>query len=152
MSDKYFLYRPTKEEIIKSYSNDINSDFYVRKNIRPTINWVKGLLYLLAFLLIEATLIISLYFCVDNKIYSIVVPIAFAFFFVIIHIKPLTIWGVRVYQRYAPDKIRNKCRFEPSCSEYMILAIQKYGFIKGFVKGINRLHRCKPPNRGFDLP
>lgn len=39
-----------------------------------------------------------------------------------------------------------RCRFYPTCSEYMILAIQKYGVIKGIIKGINRIQRCRPDN------
>lgn len=58
---------------------------------------------------------------------------------------------VRIYQRVAPKVIRGKCRFEPCCSDYMILAIQKYGVRKGIKKGINRVMRCKPPNGGIDI-
>ncbi len=36
------------------------------------------------------------------------------------------------------------CRFLPTCSEYTILAIEKYGFLKGLYKGINRVLRCHP--------
>jgi uncharacterized protein len=59
---------------------------------------------------------------------------------------------IRLYQKTAPTRIRNSCRFEPSCSEYMILAIQKYGVTKGVLKGANRLKKCKIPNGGIDYP
>ncbi len=59
---------------------------------------------------------------------------------------------VRFYQRHASPQLRASCLFEPSCSEYMILAIEKYGCIKGVYKGIARLLRCKPPNGGIDYP
>lgn len=39
-----------------------------------------------------------------------------------------------------------KCRFYPTCSDYMIMAIQKYGVIKGIIKGMNRIRRCRPDN------
>lgn len=71
---------------------------------------------------------------------------------VLIFIKPLAIWMVKVYQRYAPESLRDECLFEPSCSNYMIMAIEKYGFFKGFWKGIKRLRRCKQPNGGIDYP
>ena len=64
----------------------------------------------------------------------------------------LIILAVRFYQKTAPERIRNNCRYIPSCSEYMILAIQKYGVIKGVRMGINRLGRCKYPNGGEDYP
>lgn len=36
------------------------------------------------------------------------------------------------------------CRMYPSCSEYMKLAVKKYGLIKGFALGILRIGRCHP--------
>ncbi len=67
-------------------------------------------------------------------------------------IKKILIYLVQLYQRYAPARIRQNCRFEPSCSNYMIMSIKKYGTKKGLLKGIDRLKRCKPPNGGLDLP
>nr|WP_242939936.1 membrane protein insertion efficiency factor YidD [Ruminococcus flavefaciens] len=64
----------------------------------------------------------------------------------------MIIFSIRVYQRYAPDSIRLKCRFEPSCSEYMIQSIQKYGLIKGLVRGMKRLSRCNIDGGGYDYP
>ncbi|QMU66650.1 MAG: membrane protein insertion efficiency factor YidD [Flavobacteriaceae bacterium] len=59
---------------------------------------------------------------------------------------------IRFYQKTAPNRIRNSCRFEPTCSEYMIISIDKYGISKGVLNGIKRLQRCKPPNGGIDNP
>ena len=43
------------------------------------------------------------------------------------------------------------CRFQPTCSDYAIQAIEKYGFIKGGFKAIGRVVRCHPFNPGgFD--
>ena len=66
-------------------------------------------------------------------------------------LKKAIIWLVHFYQHYASDKTRLKCVYEPSCSEYMILAINKYGTFKGLFKGIKRLLRCHPPG-GVDYP
>ena len=45
------------------------------------------------------------------------------------------------------------CRFEPSCSEYMILSVRKYGPIRGAWKGVRRICRCNPWNPGgYDPP
>ncbi len=38
------------------------------------------------------------------------------------------------------------CRFYPSCSEYAILALKKYGLIKGVKMSVNRILRCNPTN------
>lgn len=40
------------------------------------------------------------------------------------------------------------CRFTPTCSEYAIEAIKKYGIIKGGLKTAWRLLRCNPLNKG----
>ncbi|WP_078429850.1 membrane protein insertion efficiency factor YidD [Alkalihalobacterium alkalinitrilicum] len=63
-------------------------------------------------------------------------------------IKSLIITSIKVYQKWiSPRKsFKMKCRFYPTCSQYAILSIQKYGVIKGFVKMKNRLKRCRPDN------
>jgi len=64
----------------------------------------------------------------------------------------LSVGLIRFYQKHKPERFTNVCRFTPSCSNYAIIAIQKYGFIKGWQKAINRLRRCHYPNGGEDLP
>jgi putative component of membrane protein insertase Oxa1/YidC/SpoIIIJ protein YidD len=65
--------------------------------------------------------------------------------------KRAVIWMVHLYQNKASDETRLKCAFEPSCSEYMILAVRKYGVIRGVCKGIHRLRRCGKEH-GIDYP
>lgn len=60
--------------------------------------------------------------------------------------------GILLYQRYAPERLRRACVFQPSCSEYMLLAIDKYGVVLGVAKGLKRLGRCHYPNGGKDEP
>ena len=62
------------------------------------------------------------------------------------------IFLIHLYQKIAPLKLRNSCRFEPSCSNYMIIAINKYGVLKGFFLGLKRIIRCRIPNSGYDYP
>jgi putative membrane protein insertion efficiency factor len=40
------------------------------------------------------------------------------------------------------------CRFTPTCSEYTVEAIGKYGFVKGAWLGVKRLSRCHPFSQG----
>ena len=40
------------------------------------------------------------------------------------------------------------CKYEPTCSEYMKQAINKYGSLKGFFIGIKRFIRCNPFSKG----
>ena len=67
-------------------------------------------------------------------------------------LKPFVIGIVLMYKAFAPKKMRDRCRFEPTCSTYMVMAINKYGLIRGVCKGIKRICRCKPPNGGIDYP
>jgi len=51
---------------------------------------------------------------------------------------------IRLYQKYISPKIPNTCKFRPTCSQYAIDAIEKYGVLKGIIKSIIRLSRCNP--------
>jgi putative membrane protein insertion efficiency factor len=42
----------------------------------------------------------------------------------------------------------DQCRFSPTCSNYMIKAVEKYGVVKGINLGIRRVTRCRPGNMG----
>jgi len=50
------------------------------------------------------------------------------------------------YQSRISPKLNTKCLFEPSCSNYTIGAIKKYGLFKGLIKGVLRIFRCNPLN------
>lgn len=67
--------------------------------------------------------------------------------------KRILILIIKFYQLLLSPLLGNyKCRFNPTCSNYMIQAIEKKGLIKGFVKGICRLLKCHPFSKksGFD--
>lgn len=55
---------------------------------------------------------------------------------------------IRVYQIALSPLFGPACRFEPSCSRYMVGALQKYGLCRGFAKGVGRVCRCHPWNPG----
>ncbi|EKO3451601.1 membrane protein insertion efficiency factor YidD [Vibrio fluvialis] len=59
---------------------------------------------------------------------------------------------IYLYRIIAPNKLRQSCLFEPSCSEYAILSLKKHGFVKGWQVALNRISRCKQPNGGVDYP
>jgi putative membrane protein insertion efficiency factor len=57
------------------------------------------------------------------------------------------------YQKLISPLVGNKCRFYPSCSEYSILAIKKYGLFRGLCKTFLRIIKCHPLNPGgVDFP
>lgn len=55
---------------------------------------------------------------------------------------------VYIYQYVISPVIGPRCRFHPTCSSYMIEAIQVHGPIKGTWLGLKRLSRCHPYNDG----
>jgi putative membrane protein insertion efficiency factor len=61
--------------------------------------------------------------------------------------KKIIIKLIRLYQN-TPISTHNACKFTPTCSEYMIQAIEKYGTLRGIFKGIKRILRCNPFNKG----
>lgn len=80
------------------------------------------------------------------------IPLAVGIALSYLFLKNLLIGLVLLYKAIAPMSIRNRCRFEPSCSTYMIMALKKYGALVGFCKGLRRISRCHAPNGGVDLP
>lgn len=60
---------------------------------------------------------------------------------------------IRMYQKYVSPLKQPSCRYYPSCSNYAILAIEKYGFLKGSIKAVWRVLRCNPFSKGgVDYP
>jgi putative membrane protein insertion efficiency factor len=65
--------------------------------------------------------------------------------------KVLLIAIVRLYKYLISPILPGSCRFIPSCSEYSIEALKKYGALKGSYLSVRRVVRCNPFNPGgFD--
>lgn len=62
--------------------------------------------------------------------------------------KKVLIQLVRGYKRFISPILPPSCRYYPTCSTYMIQAVEKHGAIKGFLMGISRILRCNPFIRG----
>lgn len=78
--------------------------------------WSRSILFLLAGIIIISTLLLIRYCLIDC---------------------------VKLYQHYAPEVIRRRCRIMPSCSEYAILSLKKYGVILGLILIYHRVfHTC----------
>jgi hypothetical protein len=51
---------------------------------------------------------------------------------------------VKIYQGAISPLLPNACRYTPTCSQYMIEALNKHGLIKGGWMGVKRILRCNP--------
>jgi|GEM_PF-634583 len=58
------------------------------------------------------------------------------------------IGAIHLYQRKISIHAVRSCPFEPSCSHYMVLSIQKYGAPRGVIRGFRRITRCNPFYKG----
>ena len=62
--------------------------------------------------------------------------------------KTLLIALIRFYRRYLSPMKSPCCRFVPTCSEYALEAIQKYGAAKGGLLAVKRILKCHPFHKG----
>ncbi|MEM6843463.1 MAG: membrane protein insertion efficiency factor YidD [Bacteroidota bacterium] len=59
-------------------------------------------------------------------------------------LKHIAIAGVRIYQAAISPLFPSSCRHQPTCSQYMIDAVNEWGPGKGLILGLKRLSRCHP--------
>jgi len=58
---------------------------------------------------------------------------------------------LRIYKQWLSPLLPTACRFQPTCSEYMMQAVERHGVVRGVSLGIIRLLKCHPFHAGgFD--
>ena len=58
---------------------------------------------------------------------------------------------IKIYQWFISPLMPKNCRYEPTCSHYMMEALQIHGIFKGFYLGVKRILRCHPwGGEGYD--
>jgi uncharacterized protein len=62
--------------------------------------------------------------------------------------KFLVLSFLQLYKTLVSPFLPPACRFEPTCSTYMMQAVEKYGAIKGSWMGVKRILRCQPFCKG----
>lgn len=63
----------------------------------------------------------------------------------------LLILFIGFYRKCISPLLPPMCRFTPTCSEYAIIALRRYGFFKGLFLSIKRILRCRPGGKsGYD--
>ena len=147
---------PTPEELaaiyMQSEENDPQSLYYKRDLVRPKPPIITLVFIFLLILVLGVAAFIGVKHLLYSTLLAVIGSILTMLIIGLLLAKPIVIALVKMYQALASEKVLERCRFEPSCSVYMLLAIEKYGFWKGFIKGLKRWGRCKPPNGGFDPP
>ncbi|HIN12735.1 MAG TPA: membrane protein insertion efficiency factor YidD [Gammaproteobacteria bacterium] len=56
----------------------------------------------------------------------------------------LTKFTIKAYQRFLSPFFKPTCRFQPTCSQYAMEALDRFGFIKGIYLSLTRIFRCNP--------
>jgi putative membrane protein insertion efficiency factor len=65
--------------------------------------------------------------------------------------KQLVILVLKFYKRFISPSLPPSCRFYPTCSEYAMTAVSRFGVIRGGFLAIKRILRCNPYCKGgFD--
>lgn len=59
-------------------------------------------------------------------------------------LKTIVIFPIKVYKKVISPLLPTACRYEPTCSQYMIGAIEEWGVIRGVWMGLGRIGRCNP--------
>ena len=62
--------------------------------------------------------------------------------------RQIIIGALRLYKRCISPLLPSACRFHPTCSEYMMEAVARFGVLRGTGMGLARLLRCHPFHPG----
>ncbi len=61
--------------------------------------------------------------------------------------KALLLWLIRAYRKHISPTRPSCCRFIPTCSQYALEAVEKYGAWKGGLLALRRILKCQPLHR-----
>lgn len=59
-------------------------------------------------------------------------------------LKTIYIFPIKVYQKLISPILGPTCRYQPTCSHYMVEAIMEWGILRGTWLGLRRIGRCHP--------
>ncbi len=66
-------------------------------------------------------------------------------------VKKIAILPIRFYQWFLSPMLGPTCRYQPTCSHYMVEAIEEWGVLRGLWLGLKRISRCHPwGGHGYD--
>lgn len=138
---------------------------------RPEININKAIFVVLVYCVLLTVLTLGLWFIIDrfdiliyfpriNQIYTnhpttflLLLDGGLLLISVVVFFRSILIALIRLYQHYANETVRRRCLFMPTCSEYAILALRKYGVLKSIPMIYDRLFkRCQGYTYRIDYP
>ena len=159
---------------LPSQEEQDEAEYYVlqRPLNRPDITYKKAVIYVLVYILSAFTLAfisfrlfsrfgiflsvsekIALFFQNNEPLFKLLYYLAVFLLIAMILARKAVIMCVQLYQHYAPEDVRRRCLFKPTCSEYTILAVKKYGVVIGLIKAYKRLFlRCRGNIYQIDYP
>ena len=120
---------------------------------RPTVSVFNGGCVVALVLFVDIILSLFLDSIIENSKRNIEFGDILIFLIVLelfFNLKHIFIWFILLYQSTAPADMRLSCQYTPSCSQYSIFAIKRYGALFGSIIAVDRLLRCKDPNGGED--
>ena len=138
-----------EQELVRKYVME-------RPLYRPPITYFKAFLlfFVSAFCLFLISLFMFLLFhffgLAVNKLVFFTVFYGVAF---VIFSRWIGILFIRLYQHYASEDVRRRCLLKPTCSEYAVIVIKKYGLLIGGIKTWIRLnYKCRGDVYYIDEP
>jgi uncharacterized protein len=63
-------------------------------------------------------------------------------------LRAVAVAPVRFYQRFISPVLPRRCKYHPSCSQYAVEAVRRFGILRGVVLAAWRLVRCNPLSDG----
>ncbi len=122
------------------------------KGLREVKKWQIAVFFILPILLLPASFF-AIFHSYSYITGAVRIPLFILFTAVTYTLVRLLVMGcIYMYKAFAPLSVRNRCRYTPSCSQYTLISVGRYGIIIGALIGVLRIQRCKPPFGGSDPP
>lgn len=138
-----------EQELVRKYVME-------RPLYRPKITYFKATVILLSIIILSVLCSIIFYKIALRVGFFFNKVIFFILFFTLEFIflaRFLAIGVVKLYQHYAPEEVRRRCLLKPTCSEFAIIVLKKYGALIGIIKIWRRLkYYCRGDVYYIDKP
>jgi putative component of membrane protein insertase Oxa1/YidC/SpoIIIJ protein YidD len=166
-------YSSKNEEMPSQFEQDISEAYVCNRQInRPDLNIWKAIKKVTIIILVTVLLALILNygfytfglftqlpieiqkFQIENpKLFFLLFTAGLGVLAFLMFLRKILIGIVELYQHYASEDVRRRCLFKPTCSEYTILAIKKYGVIIGLYKAYIRIFKkCRGNIYRIDYP